>query len=668
MRLTRVLLCIALTCALNAQVKETIEVTATKIAEDVIVVPASITIIDGDELRARNAHDLESALGMTAGVSIAPGGDGGPASTVPEIMGLREFDAFLLVVDGVPWGGAFNPDLASLDLTGVDRIEIVRGAAPVMYGATSFVGVIHVIHREAGSPGLGHASAGSYSSASVGASIPISQDPQLRQSIIANYDKQGFRDDRTGWSRAHALYRGASQWNGGTLRFDGDLAIIRQDPNSPHPRQGPRLSTFVPLDTNYNPRGARIDEDRFHGVIGYDAKPWSTTLAITHSKFDIVRGFLIDIDDAANPNSTGFTQDRSVTDLYFDTHVVRELGNVRAIFGFDHLYGKARAENGLFDYHASLSGDIGPFAVDEENELRNTRNFSGLYGSAEWTISPALRVDTGLRINHTSEKQTGEDEDASESDSRTFTRLSGAIGATWTAWKSGEDALALFANYRNTFKPAAIDFGPEAEGEILDPEKANSYEVGAKGHMGPLNWMTSVFQLDFENLVVATVENNLPALENAGSERFHGAELEVDYKPFNDLRLELGYSYHDARFVDYEQAFDGVPTQLGGRRLEMSPFNLLNAGFVYSPPAGFTAQAIVNYAGERFLNKRNTALAEAYAMWSAGVGYKFGRSEIRVDGRNLNNRRDAAAESELGDAQYYRLPARRIDVTVRTTF
>jgi iron complex outermembrane recepter protein len=152
-------LALAVVPVMNAQTappppqRETIEVTATKIAEDVTLVPQSITIIDGDEIRARGANDLTSALALTAGVSISPGGDGGPAGSVPEMWGLREVDAFLLVVDGVPWGGAFNPDLPALDLTDVDRIEIVRGAAPVMYGATSFTGVIHVIHREPGAPG-----------------------------------------------------------------------------------------------------------------------------------------------------------------------------------------------------------------------------------------------------------------------------------------------------------------------------------------------------------------------------------------------------------------------------------------------------------------------------------------------------------------------------------
>ena len=48
--------------------------------------------------------------------------------------GLHECDAFLLVVDGVPWGGAFNASITTLNLTGVRRIDALKGAVPVMYG------------------------------------------------------------------------------------------------------------------------------------------------------------------------------------------------------------------------------------------------------------------------------------------------------------------------------------------------------------------------------------------------------------------------------------------------------------------------------------------------------------------------------------------------------
>ena len=54
------------------------------------------------------------------------------------------------MVDGVPWGGAFNPSIPTLDLLDVERIEVLKGSAPVTYGATSFVGIIQVIHYKAG--------------------------------------------------------------------------------------------------------------------------------------------------------------------------------------------------------------------------------------------------------------------------------------------------------------------------------------------------------------------------------------------------------------------------------------------------------------------------------------------------------------------------------------
>src|SRR6267142_843545 len=135
------------------RVQERIEVTATRIPEDPEKVPAAIEVFTGDELTDWGARDLRSALALAVGVEIAPGGDAGPASAVPALWGLTEFDAFLLVVDVVPWGGAFNPSLTSLSLTDVERIEVLRGPAPVMYGATSFVGIIQVVHKDAAATG-----------------------------------------------------------------------------------------------------------------------------------------------------------------------------------------------------------------------------------------------------------------------------------------------------------------------------------------------------------------------------------------------------------------------------------------------------------------------------------------------------------------------------------
>src|SRR4051794_3836444 len=129
---------------------ETVQVTATRLPESVGDVPADVSIISGDELRDRQAHDLSTALALTAGVEAPEGGDAGPSSAVPSFWGLHEFDAFLLVVDGVPWGGAFNPGIPALDFNDVQRIEVLKGSAPVVFGATSFVGVVQVLHYPAG--------------------------------------------------------------------------------------------------------------------------------------------------------------------------------------------------------------------------------------------------------------------------------------------------------------------------------------------------------------------------------------------------------------------------------------------------------------------------------------------------------------------------------------
>ena len=130
---------------LRADGIDQVTVTATRIAEPVDQVPADVSVVTGHELRARGATNMATALSLVPGVEAPPGGDAGPSSAVPSFWGLHEFDAFLLVVDGVPWGGAFNPAITALHFNDVQRVEVLKGPAPVLYGATAFVGVVQVI-------------------------------------------------------------------------------------------------------------------------------------------------------------------------------------------------------------------------------------------------------------------------------------------------------------------------------------------------------------------------------------------------------------------------------------------------------------------------------------------------------------------------------------------
>jgi iron complex outermembrane receptor protein len=663
-----------------------VEVTATRFPEDPARVPASITVLTARDLADRGATDLGGALGLLAGVYLAPGGDGGPAGTVPEFWGLKEFDAFLLVVDGVPWGGAFNPALSTLSLEGVERIEVQRGAAPVMYGATSFVGVIHVI-RGLPSEGKGTArlSAGSHGSFGGAVSLRLPAGVATDSTLTVDHDTQGFEDSRTGFKRTHLLWRNRVQALDGVFRFDLEGTATDQQPASPFPRVGRALTDRVPVDANHNPAGAFLDDRRATLTVGYErtleaATLWASTLSVSRARQSAFRGFLTDVATTA-PNAHGFRERIDLTDVYFDTHLTWAGGGLKVVAGLDHLHGQGRGRGGDFDYFVNLdgSGAPGAEALPSEADIRldDRRDFSGLYAFAQWQAAPRLTLEAGLRLTRAEESRRTSTLDFGSgaleqgSDARTTTRLGGSAGATWTAWQRGEDRVNVFAGVRSTFKPAAIDFGLDSGASILKPETATSYDLGLKADLlgRRLALEVSTFLMDFENLVVPQSAAGSPVLVNAGTERFQGVEASAAWRLTHDLAARLAYSYHDARFRKYAKDFgDGTLTQLAGKRLEMSPYHLGGLGLAYAPARGLTAAAELSYVGAVFLNQRNTAPAGGYAMFAASLGWRGPAWELRLDGRNLTDRRKPVAESELGDAQYYLLPGRQLSLSARCRF
>src|SRR6516162_5337646 len=201
-------------------VPSVLTVTATRIPEPIDRIPTTLSVVSGDELRARDAQDLASALSLVSGVEAPAGGDAGPSSAVPSFWGLHEFDAFLLVMDEVPWGGAFNPAITSLNFNDVERIEVLKGAAPVMYGATSFVGVVHALHYPAGeASNSADLALGNYGSARGSAAFALPGWDGYRHTLAADGESIGFADKRENVSSGSLLYRGALNLGAGELRL-----------------------------------------------------------------------------------------------------------------------------------------------------------------------------------------------------------------------------------------------------------------------------------------------------------------------------------------------------------------------------------------------------------------------------------------------------------------
>ncbi|HTK94464.1 MAG TPA: TonB-dependent receptor [Terriglobales bacterium] len=665
-------------------VQQQVEVIATKEPQDPAKEPAPIQVMSGEELNNKGARDLRSALIDATGVQISPGGDAGPAGSVPSFWGLQEFDAFLLLSDGIPWGGTFNPGLSTLSLADVERVEVMRGPAPVSYGATSFVGVINVVHQPVESTARSLTlTGGSFGSGGGSFSTPFPLWGDWKSRLTLDGQREGFSDDRTSFWRGHGLWRVERKLDSERrFWFNVDFNYLEQDPASPRARDGATLSPLNPIDANYNPANAFVNEHRFTFWTGGD-KPvgedwhWYTSASVSQSWQNSNRGFLTVLDNVPD-NAHGVRENIYLTDVYYDTHWTRRYpGGVTFIIGTDYQHGTGNAQGADYDYTVPLSG--APVVVPPPGELDfhigDNRDFFGPYAQVEWVPFERLRFDGGLRLNLTHETQTVVDGGAGDSatQARSNVRPGTNLGVTWTAWERGNDDVHLYADYRETFKPAAIDFGiGESEGGdlILKPETSRSVEGGLKGRFleRRLELEASGFLMDFNNLVMPVVVGGVAHLTNAGSERFKGFESGASYFLRPDLFARATYSFHDARFTDFAFDFGGGPLQLAGNRLEMSAQNLAGFGLNYAPAKGILAAISVNYTGSRYLNKRNTALADGFATLDLGIGYRARRWEIRVDGRNLTDARDPVAESEFGDAQYYLMPSRRVDTTLRLRF
>ncbi len=202
-----------------------IVVTATRLPLRLDALPVPVTVLMGDSLRARGVRSVAEALRDVPGVEIASAGPDGAQTSL--FLRGGESDYVKVLVDGVPLndpGGAI--DLADLDLTNVERIEVVRGPASVLYGSDAVSGVIQIFTRRghgrpeataSALPGLGarRDAAGSYPTLDLEAGLS-GGDAALGYSFgISRYRSDGLLPLNNGYlnravSARLALARGRS--------------------------------------------------------------------------------------------------------------------------------------------------------------------------------------------------------------------------------------------------------------------------------------------------------------------------------------------------------------------------------------------------------------------------------------------------------------------------
>ncbi len=541
---------------------EEIVVTATRLPTPLAATTAAVTVITGEELRERGIATVADALRAVPGADVVETGPyGGTAS-----LFLRggESDYVRVLVDGVPLnqpGGAL--DLSTLTTDDVDRIEIVRGPASVLYGSDAVAGVVQIFTREGrrGSPPRWGArlQGGTFGS----------------RDVAAGLAGGGYS---LGWSRfsSDGIYAFNNQyWN---QTANGALTL------TPDSRTTARLA-------------ARYGDDVYHFPTDGSGN------VVHHNQYQTGRQLVasLDLGRFFSPHVEGRLL---LGGSEGNAHVDQEPNGPADTLGFYGFQSYDRLSRRSADLRANLYAGAAVLTAGAATEMEAERSWnasqsqfgpsSGSLVVSRWNrayyaqavVEPGpLSVTLGSRVD----------------DNRAFgTFFTWRAGA---AYRIGETKLRAAAG--TAFKEPSF-FENYATGYVtgnpgLKPERSTSWDAGLEQALwrGRLAVAATWFDQRFRDLIQYTATTptpNGPNYYNIAAANASGLELEARALPLGRLALTARYTW--LRTVAADSGYDGA-TFAQGRRLLRRPTHAgsLEAAWRFADRG--SASAIVRYAGDR---------------------------------------------------------------------
>ena len=237
----------------------------------------------------------------------------------------------------------------------------------------------------------------------------------------------------------------------------------------------------------------------------------------------------------------------------------------------------------LDDPSTWVSGAI-PNATRKDRNRIPTQRF-GIYAQDYIELSSKFKVLAGLRWsyieNKDSEKTTfGKENQPVKSEGTVDRAFSPKGGLVYMP----NDNLSLFATYTNSF---SANTGEDAvTGLALKPSIIDQFEVGMKHNFwnNAVALNLSVYQIDNKNFYqTAEMKDGLPNSnstfkEFAGKMRSQGVELDITGNPYPNLSIIAGASYNHSVYLDTPEDFGYVENQ----RLVRTPATTANASVFYT--------------------------------------------------------------------------------------
>ncbi|MBS3786267.1 MAG: TonB-dependent receptor [Gammaproteobacteria bacterium] len=490
----------------------------------------SHTVISRQEIEAQGYTTVQEALEARPGVSI---NGTGPNDRQIRIRG-GESSHTLVLIDGVRAAAGDNEFfLRGLDLSAVERIEILRGPQSVPFGTDAATGVINVITREAAeglnAGGSAEVGEGDRQSAYVtygGASHRLALSVSNLNDRGFDFSGSGGERDGTRWQSATA--KGSVDLTPATtLGFSFRLADADYDFD----------------DTDFN--ATRIEDYVVDSVENErNLTERAGSVFVEHRPANQSMSHRLRLDRTANQTDNAFASD-STTDVV----------NYRFQIALD----QARIESS----DQLLSVLLERRTDGDEGEVPDRENDSAALEYRTW-LSEQMSVQAGVRYD----------------DNNVFDNAT-----TWNVASSYflENDIRFHASAgRAVVNPTFFEFTggtDQALNADLQPEKNEGFDVGVELPVIGLNGSVDVtyFQETLTDEIFTTSGFTSPFIfENRiGESDREGVEITAIIRPANAVDLRVNYTYLDAADSD-------------GNTVIRRPRNELGMGATWRLPNGDT--------------------------------------------------------------------------------
>ncbi|HEX6432836.1 MAG TPA: TonB-dependent receptor, partial [Gemmatimonadales bacterium] len=520
-------------------------VTATRAPTPADAVVSSVTIIEGDELRARGLRFVQDALREVPGAVTVQAGSYGAVSSL--FLRGGESDYVKVLIDGVPVnqsGGAYN--WANLTTDNVERIEILRGPASVIYGSDAVTGVVQVFTR-GGSPGFaveGGAEAGTFGTLSGNAAVRGGSQRVNYSADVSRHSTDGtypFNNDY-GNTVVSGTIRGAAdartdlalavRFSDNRYHFPTDFSGFLADSNQSNAEQGLSVGLDVGrrlsdrLELRLTAGGSRTDGE-------FDDRPDNA-------------GDTVGFGFASRRDSRG---DRGNIDLRLNAYPSAVLT----------LTAGSQVERETERQSGETTSNFGGIVTSLDVPFDQGRTTIGYYGQGLLNLPGGLALNLNARVDHNSEFGTFFTYRAGalyRLPSRT--RIRGSVGRAFKA-----------PTFCEQFCSAPFVVGDPD----IQPERSASWEVGVEQDLlpGQLALWATYFDQRFRDMILydGSAPPGEPTYLNGAAARARGIEAGVSSELGSGIRGSASYTYLRAEATDDRNM--PSPTFASGERLIRRP-------------------------------------------------------------------------------------------------